>query len=69
MKNYGLDLYEGVVRDNKKAGVFEPAISKVGNIDTFLCHLTAVCSAMFRIRTLKKLFQICCLIFSLKFLC
>merc|ERR1711982_195405 len=29
MKNYGLDLYEGVVRDNLKAGVFEPAISKV----------------------------------------
>jgi hypothetical protein len=30
LKNCGLDLYEGVVRDNKKAGVFEPAISKVG---------------------------------------
>ena len=29
MKNFGLDLYEGVVRDNRKAGVFEPAISKV----------------------------------------
>merc|ERR1712126_754198 len=26
LKNCGLDLYEGVVRDNKKAGVFEPAI-------------------------------------------
>ena len=41
MKNYGLDLYEGVVRDNKKAGVFEPAISKVRNIDIFnLLNLT-----------------------------
>merc|ERR1711953_1437116 len=32
MKNYGLDLYEGVVRDNKSAGVFEPAISKVKSL-------------------------------------
>ena len=32
MKNYGLDLYEGVVRDNLKAGVFEPAISKVKSL-------------------------------------
>ena len=29
LKNCGLDLYEGLVKDNKKAGVFEPAISKV----------------------------------------
>ena len=29
LKNNGLDLYEGAVRDNLKAGVFEPAISKV----------------------------------------
>ena len=28
----GLDLYEGIVRDNKKAGVFEPAISKIKSI-------------------------------------
>ena len=28
----GLDLYEGVVRDNKKAGVFEPAISKIKSL-------------------------------------
>merc|ERR1712004_363840 len=27
LKNCGLDLYEGVVRDNRKAGVFEPAIT------------------------------------------
>jgi len=32
LKNCGLDLYEGVVRDNKKAGVFEPAISKVKSL-------------------------------------
>jgi T-complex protein 1 subunit alpha len=28
----GLDLQEGVVRDNKKAGVFEPAISKIKSL-------------------------------------
>ncbi len=28
----GLDLIEGVVRDNKKAGVLEPAISKVKSL-------------------------------------
>jgi len=29
LKFYGLDLMKGEVRDNKKAGVFEPAMSKV----------------------------------------
>jgi T-complex protein 1 subunit alpha len=42
LKNCGLDLYEGVVRDNKKAGVFEPAISKVGTLSfksfSFFCQ-------------------------------
>jgi len=28
----GLDLQEGVVRDNKKAGVFEPSISKIKSL-------------------------------------
>jgi len=32
LKNCGLDLVEGAVRDNKKAGVFEPAISKVKSL-------------------------------------
>ena len=32
LKNCSLDLYEGVVRDNKKAGVFEPAISKIKSL-------------------------------------
>ena len=32
LKNCGLDLYEGVVRDNRKAGVFEPAISKIKSL-------------------------------------
>merc|ERR1711983_646401 len=32
MKNFGLDLYEGAVRDNKNAGVFEPAISKIKSL-------------------------------------
>jgi len=32
LKNCGLDLVEGTVRDNKKAGVFEPAISKVKSL-------------------------------------
>ena len=29
LKNCGLDLYKGLVRDNKKAGVFEPVISNI----------------------------------------
>merc|ERR1712039_191072 len=29
LKDHGLDLYEGAVKDNRKAGVFEPAISKL----------------------------------------
>merc|ERR1711876_118681 len=32
LKNYGLDLVEGAVRDNLKAGVFEPAISKIKSL-------------------------------------
>lgn len=28
----GLDLYEGVVKDNQKAGVLEPAISKIKSL-------------------------------------
>ena len=32
LKTYGLDLYEGIVCDNKAAGVFEPAVSKIKSI-------------------------------------
>uniref|UniRef100_T1GEE8 T-complex protein 1 subunit alpha n=1 Tax=Megaselia scalaris TaxID=36166 RepID=T1GEE8_MEGSC len=32
MKWVGLDLFEGVVRDNKKAGVLEPAMSKIKSL-------------------------------------
>jgi len=32
LKNFGLDLVEGAVRDNFKAGVFEPAISKIKSL-------------------------------------
>ncbi|XP_033230811.1 T-complex protein 1 subunit alpha [Belonocnema kinseyi] len=32
LKWIGLDLIEGTVRDNKKAGVFEPAISKIKSL-------------------------------------
>ena len=28
----GLDLHNGVVRDSKKAGVFEPAVSKIKSL-------------------------------------
>lgn len=28
----GLDLYEGTVRDNKKAGVLEPTLSKIKSL-------------------------------------
>ena len=29
---FGLDLVEGVVRDNKKAGVLEPTVSKIKSL-------------------------------------
>lgn len=29
---YGLDLHEGKVRDNRQAGVLEPAISKIKSL-------------------------------------
>jgi len=32
LKHFGLDLYEGAVKDNFKAGVFEPAISKIKSL-------------------------------------
>jgi len=32
LKNYGLELQDGAVRDNFKAGVFEPAISKIKSL-------------------------------------
>lgn len=32
MCRFGLDLIGGVVRDNKKAGVLEPAMSKIKSI-------------------------------------
>ncbi|XP_058057726.1 T-complex protein 1 subunit alpha [Anopheles bellator] len=32
LKWYGLDLIEGVVKDNKKAGVLEPAMSKIKSL-------------------------------------
>jgi len=32
LKWYGLDLYEGKVRDNKAAGVFEPTMAKVKSL-------------------------------------
>ena len=32
LKLCGLDLYKGVVRDNKKAGVFETVISKIKSL-------------------------------------
>ena len=28
----GLDLHKGIVRDNKKAGVLEPAVSKIKSL-------------------------------------
>ena len=32
LKSQGLDLHNGVVRDNSKAGVFEPAMSKIKSL-------------------------------------
>lgn len=32
MKYVGLDLIEGIVKDNRKAGVLEPTISKIKSL-------------------------------------
>lgn len=32
LNRIGLDLMEGIVRDNRQAGVFEPAISKIKSL-------------------------------------
>merc|ERR1712018_387697 len=51
LKNYGLDLVEGAVRDNFKAGVFEPAISKIKSFK----FATEAAIAILRIDDLIKL--------------
>lgn len=48
----GLDLVKGVVRDNKKAGVFEPAISKVKSLK----FATEAAITILRIDDMIKLF-------------
>ncbi len=45
LRFYGLDLYQGVVRDNRQAGVLEPTLSKV---KSFKAALEA-CTALLRI--------------------
>ncbi len=37
LSSYGLDLYEGKVRNNVEAGVLEPALSKTKMIQACLC--------------------------------
>jgi T-complex protein 1 subunit alpha len=46
----GLDLVNGVVRDNKKAGVLEPAMSKVKSLK----FATEAAITILRIDTLIK---------------
>lgn len=48
----GLDLVKGVVRDNKKAGVFEPAISKIKSLK----FATEAAITILRIDDMIKLF-------------
>ena len=48
----GLDLVKGVVRDNKKAGVFEPAMSKVKSLK----FATEAAITILRIDDMIKLF-------------
>ncbi|GAO49540.1 T-complex protein 1 subunit alpha [Saitoella complicata NRRL Y-17804] len=49
-KNYGLDLLNGVVRDNVKAGVLEPMVSKVKSFKSAV----EACIAILRIDTMIK---------------
>lgn len=48
----GLDLHKGVVRDNKKAGVFEPAVSKIKSLK----FATEAAITILRIDDMIKLF-------------
>jgi T-complex protein 1 subunit alpha len=50
-KNYGLDLSKGKVHDVVKAGVLEPAMSKVRQLKSAV----EACVAIMRIDTLIKL--------------
>jgi len=52
LKWVGLDLVKGVVRDNKKAGVFEPAMSKVKSLK----FATEAAITILRIDDMIKLF-------------
>ncbi|BFZ07910.1 hypothetical protein BsWGS_10950 [Bradybaena similaris] len=42
----GLYLYEGVVRDNKKAGVLEPAMSKIKSLTFATEAVIAILTSM-----------------------
>lgn len=48
----GLDLVKGVVRDNRKAGVFEPAVSKIKSLK----FATEAAITILRIDDMIKLF-------------
>ncbi|KAL2315748.1 T-complex protein 1 subunit alpha [Schizosaccharomyces pombe] len=50
-KNYGLDLLNGVIRDNVKAGVLEPSMSKLKSLKSAV----EACIAILRIDTSIKL--------------
>ncbi|WBW71526.1 chaperonin-containing T-complex alpha subunit Cct1 [Schizosaccharomyces osmophilus] len=50
-KNYGLDLLNGVIRDNIKAGVLEPSMSKLKSLKSAV----EACIAILRIDTSIKL--------------
>jgi len=42
LRFYGLDLFEGTVRDNVKAGVLEPSMSKVRSLKSALEAATSL---------------------------
>lgn len=42
LKNYGLDLIKGEVRDNVKAGVLEPTVSKIRSLKSALEAATSL---------------------------
>jgi len=50
LKWTGLDLIEGVVRDNKKAGVLEPAMSKIKSLKFATEAAITICPLMWDFR-------------------
>lgn len=58
LRHYGLDLGKGEVRDNVKAGVLEPMVSKVKSLKSALEACTALLRIDDRVRSLLYFFPV-----------